>query len=90
MKVTAHGHVHRSAAEWRAVFQQYEGSGLAPAAFCAREGIVLSSFQKWAQRLGRERAERAAFVELVPPTVPAAEWSLELELPSGVVLRVRG
>ena len=87
MKVTAHGHVHRSEAEWRAVWAQYEQSGLEPAAFCAREGIVLSSFQKWAQRLG---AERAAFVELAPPPAPAAAWSVELELPSGVVVRVRG
>lgn len=90
MKVTAHGHVHRSEAEWRAVLQAYARSGLAPAAFCAREGIVLSSFQKWVQRLESKRPERATFVELVPAAAAEPGWAVELELPTGIVVRVRG
>ena len=92
--------VRRSERDWAAIIRRYEASGLGSRAFCRREGLAASSFQRWRQRLrGRRTARRRAhFVELVPPqTLPSAVtrtsssgWSLELEFPGGVVVRWRG
>ena len=88
MRVTAPGRVRRSEAEWRAIFEQCQQSGLEPVAFCEREGIVWSSFQKWQRRLAGPPLGR--FVELAPRQAAGAQGEVEVSLPSGVVIRVRG
>lgn len=82
----------RTEAEWTEILRRFKGSGLGRREFCRREGLALSSFQRW-----RDRARRApapgAFVELVPsptPTPARSGWELELSLPNGVGLRLRG
>lgn len=90
MRKTTHGRVYRSAAEWRTIFERFGRSGLEPEAFCQREGIVLSSFRKWSRQVQLEGGEGTGFVELVPGPAQAARWEVELALPNGAVLRVRG
>ncbi len=84
----------RSEQEWRAVMAQFARSGLGSEAFCAREGIALSTFWNWRSRLQRGgRAKAAApvspFVELVSGAASHA-FDIELDLGRGVVLRMRG
>lgn len=68
-------------------------SGLSSSEFCRREGLALSSLQRWRARL-TEPSLSGEFVELIPP--PAAEagatspWMVELTLPGGMCLRFRG
>jgi hypothetical protein len=81
----------RTEAQWAEILQRYASSGLGPREFCRREALSLSSLQRWRGRIEREPA--AKFVELVPTTTsvsPAATWALELSLPNGVCLRLRG
>lgn len=80
--------VRRGAAGWQAVIDRQVASGVSRKAFCEREGIPRSSFETWRRRL----ASRAAlpFVELAPGAASVTGWDIELQLPGGVVLRMRG
>lgn len=82
----------RSLAQWTEILRRFESSGLSPERFCRREGLALSSFQRWRRKLGPVAG--AEFVELVPAATPTAQpttsWSCEIALPNGVCLRFRG
>ena len=84
--------VRRGEKEWTKIVRRFESSGIAGTVFCQREGLALSSLQRWRQRLASRSA--APFVELVPP--PAATptvssgWSCELTLPNGASIRFQG
>ena len=84
------GKVFRSAAEWRAIVARYKRSGLTQAAFCTQEGLALYIFKKH-YRSHKEAALRLGqFLEVVP-SVPAPKgWGVEVELPNGGRLWVRG
>jgi hypothetical protein len=90
MRVTSNGKVRRTVAEWRAICERFVNSGLGPKEFCQREAIAVGSFKKWQHRYAGSRSQPEAFVELVAPPVGSEGWAVEVELPSGVRLRVRG
>lgn len=90
MRVASNGKVRRSVAEWRTICERFGQSGLSPKEFCQREAIALGTFKKWYPRRTEKGALSEAFVELVPPPVPQEPWAVEVELPSGVRLRLRG
>ena len=85
--------VRRGERAWSEIVRQFEASGLSSKAFCRREGVALSSLQRWRQRIGPHSGTR--FVELVPPetrvsTSSPSSWSLELTLPNGASIRLQG
>jgi len=81
--------VRRTKKEWAGVLRRFDSSGLGPKEYCQREGLPLSSFQRWRKRLGSSAATE--FVELSPSTKPATSgWELEVLLPNGVQLQFRG
>ena len=85
------GRVRRTEKQWTEILRRFKSSGEGSRQFCGREGLALSSLQRWQQRLGATPATR--FVELVPATptgVLSEGWSLEVSLPHGVSLRFRG
>jgi hypothetical protein len=57
-------------------------------AFCRRVGLVPATFHMWKARLGSEGEGR--FLELRGGGGGGSAWTMELELPHGVVLRLRG
>lgn len=82
----------RSEAEWREILDRCDASGLSAREFCKREELSLSSFQRWRARC--RAASAAPFVELAAPAAEgesslSADWSVELELPGGLRLRLR-
>ena len=82
----------RTKAEWFEILRRFESSGLGPRAFCRREGLASSSFQRWRAELA-EPSPEPGFVELTPSSTPApvaGGWTVELSLPNGVQLRLRG
>ena len=82
----------RTEVQWRGILRRFELSGLAAREFCRREGLSLSSLQRWRAR-DQPVAREARFVELTPsvPARPLAEgWALEMELPNGMSVRVKG
>ena len=79
----------RDEKQWIEILRRFDGSGLGTKAFCDREGLALSSVQRWRKRLGSKVGAR--FVELVPATpAPSTEWTVELTFPNGVSIRLRG
>ena len=78
--------VKREKSEWLALFSRQESSGLSQKDFCEREGISLSTYNKWRMRLIDSGEPGAGFVELKPE---ASSWDIELDLGAGVVLRLR-
>ena len=85
--------VRRSEAEWRELFARYEQSDQTREQFCADQGVVLSSFTRWRQKLRQSvrsqpaLAREAVFVELA--SAAESRWDVELQLGAGVVLRLR-
>jgi len=86
-----HRHKRYTEAQWRKILQRFKTSGLGPREFCRKEGLALSSLQRWRSRIGR--APVAEFVELAPTSTPSpsvSSWTLDLSLPNGVCLQLRG
>jgi hypothetical protein len=80
--------VRRGGEQWAEILRRFDASGLPARRFCGREGLPLSSLQRWRRRLGS--VSPAKFVEIVPPTPPhaaATTWSFEVSLPNGTTLR---
>ena len=73
-------------AEWRGTRQTQK-------AFCARQGLALSTFQWWRAKLGRGSQPKAA-VSFVPVSLQAEsggrDCAIEVELRSRTRLRLEG
>lgn len=85
--------VRRSRDEWRRLVARYECGELSPAEFCRREDLNPNTFRLWRGRVRSADNAPVPFVEVVPVSSPpsvATPWLIELELPSGAKLRVRG
>jgi hypothetical protein len=82
--------VRRSEEQWSEILGRFGSSGLTARRFCDREGVPLSSLQRWQRRLRSVPA--AKFVEIAPTVSArsAATWSFEVSLPDGTTLRLQG
>ena len=91
----------RSAEEWRTIFERRAASGLSIGAFCRREGIAQSSYERWRTHLAEGRCAADAvvsraetgFVEAgllgsLARADAGARTELRLELGHGIVLHV--
>lgn len=100
MRKQADGKMRRSREEWQQIFERFRSSGQTGAAFCRRNKLAKSSFEKWRKQLGRDPKSRSlapTFVEWPTPVevgapiapsglgLPAGEF--ELSLPGGATLR---
>ena len=90
MQLSSNGYVQRSAIQWGEIIGRYRQSGLGSRDFCAAEGLVLRTFEKWERRLRRKERTKGEFVEVPAPHVKSEPWAVEVELPNGVRLRMRG
>jgi hypothetical protein len=82
---------------WREVIERQRASGQSIVGFCAKEGLSPASFHAWKRRFrlgpqreaGQEAAQTLVPVQIVSDPASCA-GNLEVQWPSGVVLRVRG
>ena len=91
--------IRRSAEQWREIQQRFEHCSQTQAAFCAAEGLALSTFTLWRRKLDSSREvitnnDAAMFVALpgsdIPgPSLSTTLWDVELQLGADVVLRLR-
>lgn len=95
-------HKRHSAVQWQGLIDQQAASGASQIAFCAEQGLALSTFQYWKRRLkamprGDDGKSSPLFTPLHRPAAstdirsecgPASGWSLELDLGDGVCLRL--
>lgn len=65
---------------WRDLFKRFDSAGLTVEAFCQREGLSRSSFNRWRSRLPRQPLTSAATVTGVSdvrrPSVPFVDLGL--------------
>lgn len=82
----------RSANQWHAIIQRFETSGLSQSEFCRQENLSPTTFNRWRHR-ALTSDHQPGFVELLPELSPLPDgdrdWTLELDLPGGVILRIR-
>jgi len=90
MQMTSNGQVQRSAAEWSTIIARYRQSGLGSQQFCEQEGLTLRTFEKWYGRMRRSETSKGRLMEVKSPLGTAGPWAVEVALPTGVRLRVRG
>ncbi len=81
---------------WREVIERQQASGQSIVGFCSQEELAPASFHAWKRRLrprrgtGRTSVKQALVpVEIVDDSAGAV-GRLEIQWPSGVVLRVQG
>lgn len=87
--------------QWQQIIDQQTGSGLSQKQFCQSRHISLTTFSNWKRKLRNGFASKPAEAEstddqnwvAIPtePPEPASSlaWHMELELPGGVILRMR-
>lgn len=75
---------------WQAHFKRCQASGLTRSAYCAREGLALSTFDHW-RRLSRtpDRTSNAALT-LVPVRVESPLHHATLKSPAGWEIKLPG
>lgn len=88
------GRKRRSVAQWRALVERGQRSGLSVAAFCRAQGLSSASYLRWRERLAQDSAvpdtpdPAPRFIDI--GTLGASRaWELEIDLGAGVVLRLR-
>lgn len=83
----------KSREEWVELMAAYEAGELAQREFCERHEVAYSTFGYWRKRLRSPvlpSGTSAPLLELSPLALDdAGEWRVELELSSGLVLRIR-
>src|SRR5918996_2899587 len=90
MQGSANGRVRRSAAEWRGLIERSHQSGMGIREFCAQEGVTVHRFEQWYWRSRRAEHGKRQWIAVLPVAPAAGPWAIEVELPSGVRLRLRG
>jgi hypothetical protein len=88
--------VMRTQDQWKDLLEEFNTSGLTRAAFCKKHRIATSSLYRWKQLF--EHTSNADFIDVTEPLTNASEpnpvpvhdndWQVELELGSGIVLRL--
>jgi len=83
--------VRRDRKQWQRLVERYESSGKSQAEFCRVEGLNENTFRLWRSRVRASSVNGSApFTEVVPAPSPESGWSMELDLPGGTKLRLRG
>jgi len=90
MRESTQKRVRRSLAEWRTICEQFARSGLGVEEFCLREQLTVSNVKKWYRRCRREDQQGSQFIEVVPPAMGTGRWGVEVSLPNGARLHLRG
>jgi len=89
MRTMSNGRVRRTETEWREILSRQASSGLGPEEFCRKEGIPLSSFQRWQKKLGSPSTP-SGFVAVTTAPPSDSSWTMEITLPNGCTLRLEG
>jgi transposase-like protein len=81
--------VRRDETEWAKILKQLRTSGSTQAEFCRSRGLSVTTLQQWARRL--KAPGRSAFVDLTPSVNAAEEsaWQIEVQLPAGILIRLK-
>jgi putative transposase len=87
---------HRTSAQWQALVEQQQASGLSAVQFCKQQDIGYASFCNWRKRLLDNQVDESStsnntgFLDLSSLMGQSAEpgWNIVLSLGNGVELRL--
>jgi hypothetical protein len=88
--MTERKRARRTRDDWHRLVKRFDASGLSQKEFCHHEALNENTFRLWRSRLRAADPTVVPFMELLPVPAPETPWTMELELPSGVKLRLRG
>ena len=74
MQLSSNGSVQRNATQWGEIIARYRQSGLGSREFCAAEGLVPRTFEKWERRLRRKETQKGQFVEIRSGAKASDPW----------------
>lgn len=89
-----------SSEQWKHIFTEQLESGMSQKDFCQSRNISIATFSSWKRKL-RDRAKNTNTSEVKTPNdwielpadfpqpAPDQDWHMELELPGGIILRMR-
>jgi hypothetical protein len=89
-QLSSNGYVQRSAAQWSEGITRYRQSGMGSRDFCAADGLVPRTVEKWERRLRRKEGTKGKVIAVPAPLGVSGPWAVEVEFPHGVRLRGRG
>ncbi len=81
--------ITRTRSQWQTLVDEYAISELTVGQFCQHQGLTPSAFYLWRKRLSNDEPSARVFASIEPPLAIAESWDVELELGSGMVLRLR-
>jgi hypothetical protein len=92
MRSRSNGKTRRTVSEWRQILDRFEKSRLSAQVFCKRESLGAESFRRWRNKLAALpiQTPRSSFVPLTREEGFPSFWSLEIDLPDGRTVRIRG
>jgi len=79
--------VRRNEQQWTEILRRFRESGLSVRQFCERDGVPLSSLQRWQRRLSGPAGKFVEIMSSTPMSAASTSWSLEVSLPNGASLR---
>jgi len=93
-------HPRRTKAQWVKLIEDKQHSPLSIEAYCQQHHLSVSNFYVWRTRLkqspintlpqhSRPTANDWRPIDLPPPAQAAPSWDIELDLPGGMMLRMR-
>jgi hypothetical protein len=98
LPVKSKSRTQRTRGQWKSLVDEFNASGLTKTAFCKKNHIANSCLYRW-QKVFTGQPAAAEFIDITEPVartsrtlaVPESDglWQVELELGSGMVLRVR-
>ena len=99
MQVLSNGKVRRTAKERAKLVKKFRKSDLSLKRFSEQEDVPASSLKNWledkrfpdvgAVSKRRKRKDAGGFVD-IPVSSSDKKWEMEIELPSGAILRLQG
>ena len=94
--------VRHSASQWQAIIANQSSSNLTIKNYCSQNDITISSFYHWREKLTKSNSvekrrynntnrKDADWIEVPLPKESNAKisWDIELDLPGGIVLRMK-
>ena len=81
----------RTQEEWQRLIKEFDRGDLSQETFCDQHKLGYSTFKKWKRRFSASSpaADCEPLIELIAPPALSQSWDVELELGSGMTLRIR-
>ena len=81
----------RTPADWSKIVKRSQRSTLSQSDFCRKEGISVQQLHYWRKKeQNTETPTPSPFIPLPIETSPPVTTEMEIELPGGIVIRLRG